>query len=574
MCGAGGSETKYSKMARCFGCACLVLLLVSIIRHGNASVLRHRIRGTEPTATYSTEELDQIKLSRTAKTLIAGHDPFSIDYTDSHSADAGHYWEYGTCATSSAWNVPNFGARWPLATGTVNWYTRIEAKGQLEENKAGGEDTSAGGGSGDPAVAYVPETVYAVLNQAYLSIFTSSHDAKMCNKPQLVIDTKSIHSAGRGGEPVLITQQNAEMQEGENPTFCVHLGMLNTEGPVAKTKIFCMADRQLRSDFISYLNNIIDGLKTSKRSIENVQAHETRPRQREGDLFPQPPRTICKGASPTEICLTSMLVDDLADESGEVDDSVQSCCKTATAECLACTEGRSILDFCKENPSIVGCNAEVSDEALRGAGTTVSNNIADHQRSRDTIVLAPAIWVGSFPVRAKKEQTWSVSGVSNTGTVTICQKSSHDSSLLDQEPNADMCLSVRKSTSMPGMVDLPIRKFTECPGEDLRCFEVPDVVVRQSPSAKDTVACSKACKEDAKCNGWVQTRPDVTGNGKAKCCLKAEDTSSECKASRCCDSHMKSMTKPGVVQLDPSANPKLTGVIELDEKVRVLLLGM
>jgi hypothetical protein len=467
----------------------------------------------------------------------------------------------------------------------VSWYDRIDVTADDPEDEVesdmkssagstdGEDDKDSGANSTDvqDTVAYVPRTVYAVLNQAHLSIFKSARDAKACARPEHVIDVRAMHSAGRGGEPVLITQQNAEMQDGQSPSFCVHLQIANPDGPVPLAQIFCMPDRSARSDFIAFLNNVIDGLRGDKRLADTAvadiggssMAHDP-------NMFPQPPRTICVRAKAGQLCLTSVALDVPDEQTGVDDSAVKSCCKALTAACLACAQGVSTFSYCKEHTTEVGCDAAALSEMKEEEAVTQKAPDAGHldrSEMRDAIELRPARWASSFPVRASKVQTWSVSGVSDSGTVSICDGS--DVHNLEDQSGGTMCISVQKSISMPGNIDLPVKKFTTCPGEDLRCFEVESVVANENPSAHDTDECSKACKIDKACQGWVQTRPQAERDRKAKCCLKKEDVSGQCKADRCCDAHMKSMTKLGILQVDPAvpdANQALFGVVQLAEK--------
>lgn len=580
--------------------ACSALLLAAAGGHRGASATslrQRRAAGPEEEGAATAAAAARAsahKVRQAADAILSGENPFTSEFATRHAGTAGPFWEYGTCTTSSAWNVPNFGARWPLITGMVSWFDRIEVSAEAQGGEAAsdvkGSSGSGSGGSGsgvggsgsgnqdsdtvtDDTVAYVPRSVYAVLNQAHLSIFNSAHDAEVCGKPERVIDASAMHSVGRGGEPVLVTQQNAEMQDGQSPSFCVHLQLANPNGPGPLTQVFCMPDRRARSDFIAFLNNAIEGRRSDKRLADTTAADGgSSAVSNDPDMFPQPPRTICRGVHAAGFCLTSVAPDIPEEQTGVDDGAVQRCCKAHTAVCLACAQGMSTLDYCKEYATAEGCDATAVAEMNQQAKTKVpdARHNADPADALDAIELRPARWVSSFPVRASKEQTWSVSGVSDKGTVSICHSGGRGRGGGVQS-DGDMCISVRKSVSMQGNVDLPVKTFTTCPGEDLRCFEVESVVASKNPSSHDTDACHKACKAEEACHGWVQTRPQAEHDHKAKCCLKKEDTSSECKADRCCDAHMKSMTKSGLVHIDPavpSGNTALFGVIQLGEKVR------
>ena len=542
--------------------------------------------------------LDGSQVAQAARVLVSGQNPFTADFAAMHPrSSGGPYWEFGTCTSSAAWDVPNFGARWPLITGMVSWYDRIDVSADVaktEDEKMDSEDSGSGSDTADisnagdgvengDTVAFVPRTVYAVLNQAHLSIFDTSHDAEVCNKPNHVIDVSDMRSAGRGGEPVLITQQTAELQDGQSPSFCVHLQIANPNGPVPLSQIFCMPDRRARSDFIAFLTNVIEGLRDDKKFAESAGAvsgssvssgtSRSSVVTRDPNLFRQPPRTICQSAHPARLCLTSVTLDVAGEQSGVDDSAVSTCCKAPTARCQACMQGVSLIDYCKGLKSMEGCEpaviAKLNEQDEMNKRTKELKSHADPAEMLDGIELRPTRWISSFPVRASKEQTWSVSGVSDAGTVTICHGHKGGSSTTTTSGN--MCISVRKSVEIQGTVDLPVKKFTTCPGEDIRCFEVDDVKESKIPSAHDTDACHKACEGDKDCKGWVQTRPEAEKFRKAKCCLKKEDTSSKCKADRCCDAHMKSMKKFGMVKIDPAETTEdapLFGVVQLAEKVR------
>ena len=44
-----------------------------------------------------------------------------------------------------------------------------------------------------------------------------------------------------------------------------------------------------------------------------------------------------------------------------VDYADRACCQAVTADCLACTEGISVEEFCLDNPDIEGCPSKYID---------------------------------------------------------------------------------------------------------------------------------------------------------------------------------------------------------------------
>ena len=200
------------------------------------------------------------------------------------------------------------------------------------------------------------------------------------------------------------------------------------------------------------------------------------------------------------------------------------------------------------------------------------------------VVLAQTRWLSSFPVRALREQTWHVAPAGGEGedasSVTICSqlgsgKSGSTNEAIDKDeediepPTASLCLGVVGSVTVPGRVPLPPRRFYACPGSDLRCFDVSGIRVGMRPTANDTFACSSACDAEAggMCKGWVFHRPESTKNKVARCCLKKEDIFDACFQNHCCDAHMASETKAGLVTEDASRIPRIHNVVNVDEMV-------
>ena len=406
----------------------------------------------------------------------------------------GALWEYGACPDSVAWGAPYFGARWPLQTGYVTWFDALDT----------GEDGET---------AYVPRSVFAVLNQRYLSQFASEADAQACAPPaKAPIDLRLVRGAGQGGEPVLVSMQ-------EGASFCVHLRMKN-DGPRAETKVFCMSDRKDRRDWLDYVQDVVKN-NAEDRTFATMEAHGRQPSPDAiaRGMFPQPPRTICVGAPPAGPCMTSV-------------------------------------------PQ-VAANADGTDEV---SGTESSPT---PQTSLDAVKLSPARWLASFPIRARDEQTWTVSVATDASsseavdTVHICNQAAAPAGAAGVE----MCLTALDKMDTTGAIQLPPRRYTSCPGGNLRCFNVEKVRLGMLPTAEDSHACHAACKGNDKCKGWVYTRPEATGTGFAKCCLKARDVSSTCESNRCCDAHMKTELKRGLVISDSAEVPRISGVLKLAPKV-------
>ena len=45
----------------------------------------------------------------------------------------------------------------------------------------------------------------------------------------------------------------------------------------------------------------------------------------------------------------------------DIDNNPRPCCRARTAECLACTSGQNVQQYCQSNPQTVGCQGTVAN---------------------------------------------------------------------------------------------------------------------------------------------------------------------------------------------------------------------
>jgi len=236
------------------------------------SILYQPIHSHTLLRTHTQELSTTDPATTTAQQLITG---VPRHFTWNHDL-SGEAWEFGLCTNSTAFGVPQFGARWPLKAGWITWYDEIPA--------------------GDGVVAYAPRQVFGVLNQKYLSSYKNENDARACNQPmEPPLPIASLTGANQGGEPVLISQQN-EMDE-EDKAFCIHVR--SNKQDESKVTVFCMTNRVERRDWLDYLKDV----------IHNQQSNEKDPAASgapvDPALFAQAPRTICSFVGTERLCLTT-----------------------------------------------------------------------------------------------------------------------------------------------------------------------------------------------------------------------------------------------------------------------------
>lgn len=433
------------------------------------------------------------------------------------------FWDYGTCANSSRWGVPYFGARWPLQAGPARVYDELRVENET---------------------VLVPKQVYVVLNQQYMSTFKSRADAEECARPQTIIHASTIRAARPSSDAVLISQR------GSSPTpYCVQLRL--AAGAALTSKVFCVTNHNVRAEWVSNLQVIAQFNSPAPSADHADRAGSLEMHGAPSKLYPLAPRTICTGPAPMGVCLTSVFQ---VEEESKEDSGMPS-----------------------------------ASEKKDGEGTSKKDAAAIETTSSPTpgmpIELAPVHWLAGFPIRATNEQTWSVSAAldeasnAEAGTVNVCHRLK---SRVIVDPTADgevsmegadaertMCLTLKGEIDIPGQIPLPARRFIDCPGGNLRCFQVDSIRAGMRPTANDTSACEIACRQepDGLCKGWVYTRPESTGTGFAKCCLKEKDVSGSCGANRCCDAHMNSETRRGMTRVETQNTPAVPNVLFLAPKV-------
>ena len=73
------------------------------------------------------------------------------------------------------------------------------------------------------------------------------------------------------------------------------------------------------------------------------------------------------------------------------------CCKALTAECLACSEGMSVNDYCRENPNANGCRRpdQVDEGRLGATGNIQQPARSGHSRYRwrATEINVPSLYL-------------------------------------------------------------------------------------------------------------------------------------------------------------------------------------
>ncbi len=72
-------------------------------------------------------------------------------------------------------------------------------------------------------------------------------------------------------------------------------------------------------------------------------------------------------------------------EEPAVEEEVAACCMAMTADCLACSEGVSVAEYCEANPETTGCEEFVSDEE-----EAVAEEITEEEMAMDVADLDPA----------------------------------------------------------------------------------------------------------------------------------------------------------------------------------------
>ena len=370
---------------------------------------------------------------------------------------SGNAWEFGTCTNSTAFGVPQFGARWPLKAGWMTWYDQIPAD--------------------DGVTAYSPRKVYMVLNQQYLSSFTKEEDARACQQPiDPPMDIALLMGANAGGEPVLISARD------DTQNYCIHLRFTNQQD-IGTISIFCTNDLVDRREWLDYLQDVI---KTQRKTAAEPAARIPEAK------FAQAPRTICT-----------------------------------------------------EQPTMCLTNVPIVHENLQESSTT-SNT--------DDIRLMSSKWIKSFPITPIKAQEWHVEQSTGKehkpGTVNLCSSSGK-------------CLTVLQKIETSGLIPKEARKFIDCPGGNLKCFDMKDITVGMTPTLHATDVCRNECDRENLCQGWVYTRPLATGTGFAKCCMKKRDMSLTCGENRCCDAHMKSETKNGHFISNGAKTPNIPNALKM-----------
>jgi hypothetical protein len=193
-------------------------------------------------------------------------------------------------------------------------------------------------------------------------------------------------------------------------------------------------------------------------------------------------------------------------------------------------------------------------------------------------VMNPIRWVRSAPIKASKDQSWEVIPVAKPEIDDASKKKQEKQGILGKEvapavricqTGENLCLTLDPKVKVLGQVPLPPKRFFKCDGGDYKCFDITSQKVGMHPTKMDTVSCQQACdtmntaaksiseqgvrSSSPKCEGWTYIRPESVlaefGTPYARCCLKNVTVApSQCKSNRCCDSHMGSDTKPGMVE--------------------------
>lgn len=174
-------------------------------------------------------------------------------------------------------------------------------------------------------------------------------------------------------------------------------------------------------------------------------------------------------------------------------------------------------------------------------------------------------WLTSFPIAPSKAQEWSIE--QSSSTATSASGGSSSSNKVNICHASGKCLTVLNQIETSGLVPLPARKFIDCPGGNLKCFNMEHVKVGMTPTETNTDMCKAECDKEKLCHGWVYTRPLATGTGFAKCCMKKRDMAVTCGANRCCDAHMSSETTHGKYVVDGTKVPTLPDAVKMSTYV-------
>ena len=427
----------------------------------------------------------------------------------------GAYWKYGMCSSSSYWKSVGFGAPWFVYAGEVNHVKRI---------KVDGEDVR----EIDPA--------FAVLNAGYFSVFQNLEAAKQCSKPMVIHAVKDIVEVRTASEYSLTSQRKGiEGSGGDAPAagmdYCFRI---TTKVASERPDVYCCGLHAERSQWVS---SIRDQVKAQQVASHGDLQETPTLHTAFSKIFPPAPNTICglKAGSP---CLTALDAD------------------------------------------VPATNTSAGNE---------SSVDAPGMEAKDALAaMKPIRWARAMPIKAAAGQEWVVTPVSKhdqkaakdeakgtkapknpvSDAVTLCVKGDDGGGL--------RCLSLEPKVRVMGQVPLPPKRFYKCDGGDSKCFDVTTHKVGMLPGKHDTDSCQKACdvmnqKANAigpdgqrstspHCQGWTYIRPESVlaeyGTQYARCCLKnATVSSSQCHSNRCCDSHMSSDSKPGMVDVDAGVTP-------------------
>merc|ERR1719188_2264495 len=129
-------------------------------------------------------------------------------------------------------------------------------------------------------------------------------------------------------------------------------------------------------------------------------------------------------------CSTGQTVDEYCAENPSTEGCPRACCMAMTAECLSCSAGLTVEEYCAENPDTEGCNSAGLVQAV--AKTQEACQVGDHVECPDengTMCAGnqccPRSTYGKTYPCPSAEQGWSK-----------CESSAKVTNCLEQTPHA------------------------------------------------------------------------------------------------------------------------------------------
>ena len=195
----------------------------------------------------------------------------------------GPYWKYGMCSSSSFWKTAGFGAPWFVHAGGVS---------RVKKLKVGG------------AEAREIESVFAVLNADYYSIFQNLNDAKQCSKPLIHYAVKDITEVRTASEYYMTSQRMGVLGSGggdvpaKGMEYCFRMIVKNS---LVNPHVFCCDLHAERSQWVSSIKKQMELNQLSSNGLQETPTL----RGASHVHFPPAPNTIC-GVADGSPCLAAL----------------------------------------------------------------------------------------------------------------------------------------------------------------------------------------------------------------------------------------------------------------------------